>query len=212
MRITVFGATGPAGKLLTERAIQAGHMVTAFARSPAKLGSLADQVSVVVGELADAAAIDRAVQGADAVISLLGPSGKSSGLPISEGMRHIVDAMERHGVRRLIATATPSAADPNDRFKVSFWLAVRMIKALAGTAYADIVATAGVARSSTLDWTLLRLPMLTDAPSEHPAVAGYVGDPQIKLFWLSRSALADFILAQLQSRAWGRKAPVITNG
>lgn len=212
MRITVFGATGPAGKLLTVRAIQAGHIVTAFARSPAKLGSLADQVSVVTGELADGEAIDRAVQGADAVISLLGPSGKSSGLPISEGMRHIVDAMERHGVRRLIATATPSAADPNDRFKVSFWLAVRMIKALAGTAYADIVATADIVRASALDWTLLRLPMLTDAPAQRPAVLGYVGDPQIKLFSLSRPALANVILTQLQSGNWVRKAPAIANG
>jgi uncharacterized protein YbjT (DUF2867 family) len=53
-----------------------GHTVSAYVRSPGKVpaGWGAD-VTVVVGEITDAAAIDRAVAGADAVVSALGRLG-----------------------------------------------------------------------------------------------------------------------------------------
>jgi len=211
MKLSVFGATGPSGQLLVDKALAAGHEVTAFARTPTKLHARSDRLHVVSGELTDAASIDKAITGADAVISLLGPSGKSKGTPIADGMRLIVAAMERHGVRRLIATATPSAKDPSDGAAWSFALAVRAIQALAGSAYQEIVATADVVRGSSLDWTLVRLPMLSNESAPRGVKAGYVGDPGIRLFWISRDALADFLLAQLLGRDWVQKSPVISN-
>jgi nucleoside-diphosphate-sugar epimerase len=211
MRFALFGATGATGKLLLGKALAAGHQVTAYVRNPAKLGEPRRGLAVVVGELTDADAIDKAIAGQDAVISLLGPVGKSVGTPVADGTRIIVAAMHRHGVRRLIATATPSATDPGDGFRLSFWLAVRMIKVLAGSSYADIVATADAVRSSSLDWTLARLPMLSDVPTARPAAAGYIGDRRIKLFSLSRPALADFLLDQLGDRNWIHKAPALSN-
>ena len=56
MRITVFGATGPAGRLAVHRALDQGHKVTAYARNPAKLDERPG-LTVVAGELDDAAAI-----------------------------------------------------------------------------------------------------------------------------------------------------------
>jgi len=212
MRLTVFGATGASGQLLVNKALAAGHEVTAFARNPRKLTVRSEKLRVVSGELTDAASIEKAISGAEAVISLLGPSGKSKGTPVADGMRLIVAAMEKQGVKRLIATATPSATDPSDGTAWSFSLAVTMIKVLAGSAYQEIVATADVVRGSSLDWTLVRLPMLTDKPASHGARAGFVGDAGIRLFSLSRGALADFVLAQLEEKAWVRKSPVISNG
>ena len=37
MRILICGATGNIGRLTTDKALQAGHEVTAFTRSPQKL-------------------------------------------------------------------------------------------------------------------------------------------------------------------------------
>jgi hypothetical protein len=120
--------------------------------------------------------------------------------------------MRSADVRRLIATATPSSRDPHDRFSLPFWLAVRMIKLGAGTAYEDLSAMGDVVRGSGLDWTLARLPMLTDVPAQKPAAAGYVGEPRIKLFSLSRSSLADFLVGQLTDTTWRSKAPALSNG
>ena len=38
MKIVVFGASGGTGVKIVEQALSAGHMVTAFIRTPAKLG------------------------------------------------------------------------------------------------------------------------------------------------------------------------------
>jgi len=72
MRIAVFGGTGATGRLLIAKALDAGDSVTAYARHPEKLAIVNDRLTVVEGELPDAAAIERAVEGADGVISLLG--------------------------------------------------------------------------------------------------------------------------------------------
>jgi uncharacterized protein YbjT (DUF2867 family) len=212
MKVMIFGATGESGRLTTEKALAAGHDVTIYVRNPAKVTASHTRLSVRKGELADKTAIAEAMAGQEAVISLLGPAGKAEGLVYSTAMRTIVDAMRSTGVRRLIATATPSAADPNDRFSLPFWLAVRMIKLMAGTAYEDLSSLGRVVRASGLDWTLVRLPWLTSKPVERPAVAGYVGDRPIKLFFLSRDRLADFLVGQLTDTRWVGKAPAISNG
>ena len=73
MNVTVFGATGRVGSQVVGQLRSRGHTVTAYVRNPGKVPGTWDQdVTVVVGELSDPAAIDRAVQGADAVVSALG--------------------------------------------------------------------------------------------------------------------------------------------
>lgn len=212
MKVLIFGATGLSGKLVTEMTLAAGHDVTVYVRNPSKVSAAGPGLTVIEGQLTDTDAIAAAVAGRDAVVSLLGPSGKSTGMPYSSGMREIIRTMERAGVRRLIATATPSAADPKDRFNLSFRLAIGMIKRFAGTAYDDLAAMGQVIRQSDLDWTIVRLPWLTSRPNNRPAVAGYVGDPGIKLFFLSRERLAEFVVGQLTDQRWVRQAPVISNG
>lgn len=115
MRLTRFGATGKAGQLLVRHALDQGHQVTAYARNPIRLDARPG-LTVVAGELNDRAAARAAVTGADAVISLLGPGrDKASIEPLVPGMQTIVDQMTETGVRRLVATSTPSAPDPADR-------------------------------------------------------------------------------------------------
>lgn len=211
MKLTIFGATGLSGKLLTKQALEEGYEVTAYARNPGKLDFHHPKLKVVQGELNDPAAIEQAITGADAVISLLGPPGRITGHPVSEGMKNIVAAMKEKHVDRLIATATPSAADPQDTFKLKFKLAVLMIRSFMGDAYSDIVRTAQVIRDSGLTWTIVRLPFLNNKPKGAKVHAGYIGRSDVHLFFLSRADLADFLLAQVKGTEFIRKAPAISN-
>ena len=78
MKLTIVAATG--GGQLLEQAVAAGHDVTAVARNPKKLSR---DVQVVTADMAapDPAALQVAVQGADAVLSGLGPHSNSVGWP-----------------------------------------------------------------------------------------------------------------------------------
>ncbi|HEX5658675.1 MAG TPA: NAD(P)H-binding protein [Polyangiales bacterium] len=211
MNITIFGATGTAGLLVTRKALDDGHEVTVYARNPSKLNMRSDRLTIVQGELADHAAIAASIAGREAVLSVLGPRPGAAGSPVTAGTRSIVSAMQAHGVRRLIATSTPSWGDPNDRPSFSFSLAVRAIRTLQRAAYDDVVGAAAVVHQSALDWTLVRLPMLTNKPGVPPALAGYVGSPGLRLFWLSRDVMADFLVGQLADRSWIQKAPLLSN-
>ena len=212
MQIAVFGSTGEAGRLTVREALARGHDVVAYARSPRKLDALAhDRLRVVEGELSDRAAIGRAVDGADAVVSLLGPTGRGSGgHPITAGTLHVVDAMREHGVHRLVATATPSYRVAQDGEALPFRLAVAVVKRLIPDAYADIVGTGAAVAESGLDWTLARLPMLTSKPPRRPLHVGHVGDPDVRLFWLSRSSLASFRVSAVEDGGYVSEAPVLS--
>lgn len=78
MRITVLGATGKVGALVTREALDRGLGVTALVRDPRRLpagpaaGSGVGQLNVVIGELDDPAAMGRAIDGSTAVVCAVG--------------------------------------------------------------------------------------------------------------------------------------------
>lgn len=209
--ITLFGATGATGILLIQKALNDGYNVTVYARNPAKIQIKNSNLKIVTGELTDAIKIEEAVIGALAVISVLGPVGKSKDLSVADGTKLIVAAMKKNNVKRLIATATPSVKDRNDKYQFSFSFAVFMIKTLAKNSYDNIVLAGKHTSESGLDWTMVRLPMLSDKPTSGKLNVGYTGDGQVNLFSLSRADLASFLLSQVNDTRWINKAPVVTN-
>lgn len=105
MRITLFGATGRVGGRVLEYALADGHSVRAFVRDASKLAPRAG-LEIVQGDVLDAPAVARAIEGADAVISGLGGAGvEDPGEAQSQGMRNIIAGMKRHGVRRVLGVA-----------------------------------------------------------------------------------------------------------
>ncbi len=211
MNVAIFGGTGATGLLVIQNALAAGHQVVAFVRTPSKLSIKHDNLSIVQGELSDTGKIVSVLRQANAVISVLGPSGKSKGLIISNGLKNIIAAMQKNGVERLIATATPSYKDPKDKFQLGFAFGVFMVKALLGDTYTDIVETGNQIANSQLDWTIVRLPMLSNSPSTGHINIGYTGDGRVRLFSLSRLDLADFLVKQLDDKTYLRQAPVVSN-
>src|SRR6478752_626946 len=114
MRITVFGANGPTGRHLTDQALAAGHQVTAVTRRPGSLPARAG-LTAAVADATDPAAVDAAVEGADAVLSALGARFSKEPITLySQSAAAITRAMDRHGVRRLLVISS-SIADPDWR-------------------------------------------------------------------------------------------------
>jgi uncharacterized membrane protein len=124
---------------VVEHALAAGHEVVVFARNPDKLGKLTERVAVVKGELTDEAAIESVLLEVEAVVSLLGPtSGKVTGTPVADGAGRILEAMQRVGVRRIVAISTPSSPDPMDSFDPLVWFPKMLVKLLVPAGLHDI--------------------------------------------------------------------------
>jgi putative NADH-flavin reductase len=179
MRLTIFAATGGIGRHLLDQAVAAGHDVTAVARNPKNLPSRAGQVRVVTADLAvaDPAVLASAVDGADAVLSGLGPRNPRTEVGIaSRGTRAIVAAMQASHVRRIVVVSAapvgtvPSARrpnppkhDPGDGFFMRY-LGAPLAGTMFRAHYADLALMEDILRDSGLDWTISRPPKLTDRP------------------------------------------------
>ena len=74
-RLFVLGATGGIGRELVDQALERHHRVTAFVRSPQKLGSPRDGLTVIQGNVFDAETMSTTLAGHDAVLSMIGPPG-----------------------------------------------------------------------------------------------------------------------------------------
>lgn len=72
-----------------------------------------------------------------------------------------------------------------------------------------MVQVAAKVRASNLDWTIVRVPMLTDDPPTGKVRVGYVGKGTGSR--ISRADMADFMLRQLADTTYWHKAPAISN-
>lgn len=209
LRISIFGGTGPTGRLVVEQTLANGHDVVAFARAPSKLPQH-ERLSVVEGQLDDADKISAAIAGSDVVLSILGPGTKTADVPpLVTGYRNVVAAMHEHGVRRLVATGTPSIADDTDGRDWKIAMMVKLISIVQPAAYRALVDIGGIVRESGLDWTIVRLPFLSNGPRTAAINVRQVGTKGG--LRLSRANAADFVLEQVTATTYLRQAPFISD-
>jgi putative NADH-flavin reductase len=166
MKLTIFGATGATGTSLTEQALAAGHEVTAVVREAGRLAVPADpRLRIVTADVMDAASIAPAVEGADAVVSTIGPRGTGPTTVIRDSVRSIVAAMEKTGARRFVQVSGSIVADEGESLYMRY-----LVKPLARRTFlrdvcADMRAGEEEIRGSGLDWTIVRPPALTAKPA-----------------------------------------------
>ncbi|HEX6676717.1 MAG TPA: NAD(P)-binding oxidoreductase [Actinomycetes bacterium] len=211
MRLTIVAATGGIGRQLLQQAVAAGHDVTAVARNPRRLaGTLPTGVRVVTADLADPdpSALEAAVQGADAVLSGLGPRSASDVGVTARGTEAVVRAMQATGTRRIVVVSAapigtvpspgrpkPPRHDPGDGFFMRH-LFSHVAKTAFRRHYADLALMEDLLRGSGLDWTVVRPPRLTDKPLSGRYRTAY--GQNVRGGWLvSRADVAHLMLGVL---------------
>jgi putative NADH-flavin reductase len=209
MNITIFGASGRTGKLLVQAALDAGHNVTAFVRDPAKLSIQHPALRLVQGDTSDSTAVARAIVGAEAVISGLGPVKGSPKDLLVTAQRNITKAMQAAGVRRYVLLTGAGVRDPQDQPKLIDKVFGFLLKLTAADVLKDSEDGVRLVQATGLDWIVVRGPRLTDAPKKGHYRVGYVG--QNSGTQISRADLADFMLEQAVNESeWIRKMPMIS--
>lgn len=203
MRIVVFGATGGTGQEAVAQALAAGHQVTAVVRRFGALQEMPDLQIVVVPDLDRPDLVDRAVSDHDAVISALGTNATGPVSVCTDGIRSIIGAMSRCGVRRLIAVSAYGAADTHDRSLYSLVLWATLADKMR-----DKEAMERLIQASALDWTIVRPLALRDKPHTGRYRTGT--DLKIRLTSaIPRADLADFLLREATTPSYMHQFPRI---
>jgi putative NADH-flavin reductase len=165
MKLTIFGATGATGTCLVQQALSAGHQVTAVVRDPARLAVPAQpRLRVVTADLLDPGAISPAVDGADAVITAVGPGTGASTLR-QDSTRSIIQAMQKTGTRRLLMVSGSVVADEGESPFMRYLLKPLVRRTFLRHVYADMRRAEDEIHDSSLDWTIIRPPALTSKPA-----------------------------------------------
>lgn len=169
MDVLVVGASRGTGQAAVKALAAEGHRVTAFARSASKTDFGGAEVNAIDGDVYDAAALEKAVIGQDAVVVTLGISENPISVLLrraktptdvrSAGTRNAIEAMTRHGVRRLVVQTTYGLGETRKKLSLSWKLTFSL---LLRPQIKDHEVQELLVRTSGLDWTLVRPVGLTD--------------------------------------------------
>jgi len=208
VNIVVFGASRGVGFQVVEQALAAGHHVTAFVRSPSNFTLQHPNLRVLEGNALDGLAVEKAIEGQDAVISTLGPTRPAVAGMLETSARNIVTAMKKHGVWRLISTTGAGVRQPEDQPKLMDYLIGALLNLLARDVVQDSAANVKFIQNSDLDWTIVRFPRLVDGAHTGQYRVGYVSKESSTQ--VTRADGADFILNELTEQKWLRKLPLVS--
>ena len=208
MKLLILGATGGIGLEIVRQAIDHGHAVTAFVRSPERLKPFAGRIAIRQGDLLSSTELESAVAGHDGVLSGFGPRlpiAKSDANLLRDFAAALTPAMQRAEVRRLVIVSTAflfrnSIVLPTYLFGRLFFPGV----------VRDATAMERIISNSGLDWTIVRPPQLTDRPysGRYRVQTGHL--PRFG-FKVSRADVAESLLRTAEDPSTARKIVGVSN-
>jgi putative NADH-flavin reductase len=206
MRITVFGATGRTGRPLVQQALDRGHEVVAFVRSAEGLDLDHERLSVVVGDVYTSDGVPEAVDGADAVVSVLGQTDEGPDDLLTVGGRHVTDAMVAAAVDRFVTLVGAGVREDGESVPLAGRVMGTLLKLVSGEVLADAEAHVEQVRATDLDWTVVRAPRLSDDPGTGDYRAG---DIELGFESVARADVARFVLDCLEDGRNVRELPKV---
>lgn len=159
MRIVVFGATSRTGLRLLTVAQRRNHQIVAFTHRPDALPRSPALAAVIQNDGRDLDQVRAALQGTDAVISLLPGGGRRDPHLAAGTARTFTTAMSQAGVRRLVVVSAYPIVGDRPR------LPMVILRRLLAIPFADNAEREQIVCASDLDWTIARLNRLTDKPA-----------------------------------------------
>jgi putative NADH-flavin reductase len=211
VKLVVFGANGPTGRLLTRQLLDADHTVVAVTRQPATFPISDPRLTVSEADVLQQQAVADVLPGADAVLSVLGvPFTRRPVDTFSTGTANIVAAMRRTEIRRLIVVSSTATHHYRNRRSSSLMLRVFepvISRTIGKTVYDDLRCMESIVRESDLDWTIVRPSILFDVDHTTGYIAGDV--PPVGGF-TARIDLAHFLTTLIDDAASIGATPIVS--
>ena len=206
--IALFGGSGRTGQHFLKQALAEGYAVKALVRSPEKITTTNDQLTLVSGDVLNYDDVRKTIADTDIVVSLFGHVKGSPEWLQTNGTKNIVQAMKECGVERVISLSGGGLPFEKDQPKfpdkaIRFIMKIAVPKILN-----DAIKHAEVLRQSDRTWTIVRGPRLTDEAKHGDYRVGWVGvNASTKI---GRADLADFVLTLVEDRQYDGQMPFVS--
>ena len=210
MRVMIFGATGELGRECVSQALEAGHEVAVYARTPSKLdASLRARVEVHEGDGLDGEAVATALaEPCDAILFAIGIDANSPEDLCTTATRHIFDAMRANGIRRFVWCGGGSTLTEKDTITFGARFVEFFARTFMGLRHRDKAHQLELlAESRDLDWIGLRPLQMVRGERREQYRVGYD-----RFSGMSRIHFADCahaMVRMLEDDTWIHEAPII---
>jgi len=209
MKLIIFGSTGRTGLQLVTQALEKGHEVTAFARSPEKINLEHTNLIKLKGNALDYDSVVTALQGQDAVLCALGmPDILDKSQLRAKATKNIIAGMEKSNIKRFICLSSLGAGDSYEilPFHYKYIIAPILMRNL----FIDHNLQEEHIQKSKLDWTIVRAGNLTDGEYTGIYQKDFKTINKTVAIKISRADTADFMLRQLLDNKYLHKTPCIS--
>lgn len=206
--IALFGGSGRTGKEVLIKALEAGYAVRALVQNPAKIQEESPQLEIIKGDVLKQEDVDHTVEHADVVVSVFGHvKGAPKDLQ-TQGTRHILCAMDKHHVHKIISLSGGGLPFEKDQPKIADYLIRGIMKVFVSKILKDAKDHAEVLQASSQDWVIVRAPRLTKDLEQGEYKVGWVGTTGGTK--IGRADLADFILRQVETEEYHQQMPFVS--
>lgn len=205
MLVALIGGTGRTGALVLDELLLRGHRVRVLVRAEGRVTE-GNSVTTVVGDCRDRGTLRALVEGADAVVSALGPRGREETLH-RDTAHALVTTMATGGVRRFVGISGMAVAVPGDQRSMSSAVATRIVRLVGGALARDKSEEYAVFAASDLDWTLARPPRLVDG--EETARLEHDAHRSTRSSKVVCADLATFVVDVVEHGWYVRQAPFV---
>lgn len=209
MKVFLFGATSPTGKLVLENLLANNHLVTALVRNPDAVSIQNPSLKLLKGDVFVPSSFEESMKYHDIVVSILGPGTSNKPTTVySEGGQNIIDAMRKSGIKKLITLTSGGVQKDDPVIQKSFFYKHVGLWYLRHI-YSDMLAWEKILEQAPdIDWICIRPTYLRNGvPTKKYRVNktySPAGGSKI-----SRADLADFIVKQVKSNEFIHQKPVI---
>jgi NAD(P)-dependent dehydrogenase (short-subunit alcohol dehydrogenase family) len=213
MKVCIVGASGKLGQYMVEHALDRGYEVAGVCReqSVEKLGRFRNRISIVHGATDDRDVIKRAVEGCDAVLTVLVPRGLHQ---YASGTAQAVLDFARPEARLVFSCGWHITRDGQDVYSRKLKMIVNVFGSVAKLArFADLDDQVEACRrvfASDSQWTVVRGSDLEEGESQGlPVWSRHVGDPILESNITRRVDFALFMVAAIENDELINEAPAI---
>ncbi len=205
MKIVVFGASGKIGRLLVLELLKNGHTVTAFVHSTAPF-TAHPHLNVIKGDVHNQEDVAHALEKQEIVISTLGSWHTKTKDIVSSAIANIVPIMEQKGMKRIVTLTGSGARATGDKKSLLESFGHAVFSVIAGKIVRDSEEHIKLLEQSSLDYTVLRSPVMTNKPSNKYELSTLANGA---IDTISRTAITAALKELVTSTRHTRAAPYI---
>jgi putative NADH-flavin reductase len=207
MKLIIFGASRGVGRSLVELALAQQHQVTAFVRNRSSLDLNNSLLTVIAGDVTNAAHVKQAIKGQEMVFCTLGQDTRGATTLYSVAAHNITQAMNEQGIRRLMFLSNFGVlGETASTFRT--FSTVSLAKLLLRDTLADHRRALNEIQKYSWEWMAVRPMKLTDGERTGQYRIALEGLPEGGTY-ISRADVADFMLKQVKNDEYVHTVPAL---